>query len=267
MNIEDLKEEKWNNEELSLADKWILTKKNRVIEEVIRNMEKYDFHNVGSALYKFIWEDFCDSYIELTKNNMNITTKQVLLNVLTTIVKLLHPFMPYVTEEIYQMLPIKDKKSIMISTYPVVKEDEKYDTESECLTSVLEDIVAIRNLKALNKITKEAFVKIECNDELRKVYTSQLKIKEEQVTNEVLKEKKQASYQSTYIHITYFFEAEKVDESALQEEIKVLEASIERREKLLANENYLNKAPSNVVELDRKKLIEEKEKLAHLKNS
>jgi len=61
MNIEDLQEANWAKESLTLADKWILTKKNKVIEEVVRNMEKYEFHNVGNALYKFIWEDFCDS--------------------------------------------------------------------------------------------------------------------------------------------------------------------------------------------------------------
>ncbi len=267
MNIEDLKEKEWNKENLSLADKWILTKKNKVIAEVLRNMEKYEFHNVGGALYKFIWEDFCDSYIELTKNNMNETTKKVLLDILTTILKLLHPFMPYVTEEIYQMLPIKEKDSIMISSYPLYKEDEFFDEESDKLNHVIEDIVAIRNLKATNKITKEAVVRIECIKELLPIYTSQLKIKEEQIVTEAPNGKSEAGYQSAYIKLSYYFEAEKVDEGLIQEEIKTLEASILRREKLLANENYVSKAPANVVEMDRKKLAEEKEKLAHLKNN
>ena len=108
MNIEDLKKRTINEDELTLYDKWILTKKNQLIKNVIKNMDKYEFHNVGNELYSFIWEDFCDWYIELTKSNMTETTKTVLLDTLTDILKLLHPFMPYVTEEIYQKLPIKD---------------------------------------------------------------------------------------------------------------------------------------------------------------
>ncbi len=266
MNIEDLEEKDWDSSSLSLADKWILTKKNRVIEEVVRNMEKYEFHNVGNALYKFIWEDFCDSYIELTKNSMTLTTKQVLLDILKTILKLLHPFMPYVTEEIYQKLPIKEADSIMISTYPIYRKEEIFDYEAEKLNYVLEDIVAIRNLKATNKITKDAFVSIQCSKELAPIYFSQLKIKEEQIVTEELEGKVQAPYQSTNIQITYYFEAEKVDDSLRYEEIRELEASIARREKLLANENYINKAPITVVEQDRKKLAEEKERLQNLKN-
>ncbi len=266
MNIEDLEEKDWDSSSLSLADKWILTKKNRVIEEVVRNMEKYEFHNVGNALYKFIWEDFCDSYIELTKNSMTLTTKQVLLDILKTILKLLHPFMPYVTEEIYQKLPIKEADSIMVSTYPIYRKEEIFDYEAEKLNYVLEDIVAIRNLKATNKITKDAFVSIQCSKELAPIYFSQLKIKEEQIVTEELEGKVQAPYQSTNIQITYYFEAEKVDDSLRYEEIRELEASIARREKLLANENYINKAPITVVEQDRKKLAEEKERLQNLKN-
>ena len=117
MNIEDLKKRTINEDELTLYDKWILTKKNQLIKNVIKNMDKYEFHNVGNELYSFIWEDFCDWYIELTKSNMTETTKTVLLDTLTDILKLLHPFMPYVTEEIYQKLPIKDAESIMISSY------------------------------------------------------------------------------------------------------------------------------------------------------
>ena len=123
MNIEDLNNDNYTLDNLSLTDKWILTKLNETIEEVRRNMDSYDFHNVGNTLYNFIWEDFCSSYIELAKTNMNNTTKSVLLKTLTAILKMLHPFMPYVTEEIYSMLPIKEEESIMISSYPVVEKD------------------------------------------------------------------------------------------------------------------------------------------------
>ena len=265
MNIEDLKKRAINEDELTLYDKWILTKKNQLIKNVIKNMDKYEFHNVGNELYSFIWEDFCDWYIELTKANMTETTKTVLLDTLTDILKLLHPFMPYVTEEIYQKLPIKDAESIMISSYPTYNKKDIYKEESEELESILEDIVAVRNLKASNKITKEALVNFECkNEKLIPIYASQLKITEDNLTSDDPDNMVSCNYKSQNITITYFFEEAHVDEKALEEEINKLKSSIERREKLLSNENYVNKAPANIVELDRKKLAEEKEKLEKL---
>lgn len=265
MNIEDLKKRAINEDELTLYDKWILTKKNQLIKNVVKNMDKYEFHNVGNELYSFIWEDFCDWYIELTKVNMTETTKTVLLDTLTDILKLLHPFMPYVTEEIYQKLPIKDAESIMISSYPTYNKKDIYKEESEELESILEDIVAVRNLKASNKITKEALVNFECkNEKLIPIYASQLKITEDNLTSDDPDNMVSCNYKSQNITITYFFEEAHVDEKALEEEINKLKSSIERREKLLSNENYVNKAPANIVELDRKKLAEEKEKLEKL---
>ena len=265
MNMEDFKEENYTLEDLSLTDKWILEKLNRIIKSVRESMEKYEYHNVGNELYSFIWEDFCDWYIELSKANMNDTTKSVLLKVLTSILKMLHPFMPYVTEEIYQMLPIKDAKSIMISKYPVV-EDYNYTSELETIDKVLEDIVSIRNLKQSNNITKDAKVKVTVKQLLKSIYYSQLKIKEENLVDSEITDMLSSNYQSKNIDITYYYHGSKEDESKIIEEINKLKASIERREKLLANSNYVNKAPANIVEADRKKLLEEKEKLAILEN-
>lgn len=266
MNIEDLKSREFDYSDLTISDKWILTKKNLIIKSITSSMDKYDFHNVGNELYKFVWEDFCDWYIELSKANMNDTTKKVLLDVLTTILKLLHPFMPYVTEEIYSMLPVKEQESIMISSYPVFNKEEIFNESKEILEKVLEDIVAIRNLKATNKVTKDSLVEIKTEENLLKVYSSQLKIKQENLVNEVPSSLKSINYKSKYIDITYYFEQEEVDNNKILEEIEKLTASIERRKKLLANENYVNKAPKNIVELDREKLKEEEEKLNLLKN-
>ena len=265
MNMEDFKEENYTLEDLSLTDKWILEKLNRIIKSVRESMEKYEYHNVGNELYNFIWEDFCDWYIELSKANMNDTTKSVLLKVLTSILKMLHPFMPYVTEEIYQMLPIKDAKSIMISKYPVV-EDYNYTSELETIDKVLEDIVSIRNLKQSNNITKDAKVKVTVKQLLKSIYYSQLKIKEENLVDSEITDMLSSNYQSKNIDITYYYQGSKEDETKKLEEINKLKASIERREKLLANSNYVNKAPANIVEADRKKLLEEKEKLSILEN-
>ena len=265
MNMEDFKEENYTLEDLSLADKWILEKLNRIIKSVRESMEKYEYHNVGNELYNFIWEDFCDWYIELSKANMNDTTKSVLLKVLTSILKMLHPFMPYVTEEIYQMLPIKDAKSIMISKYPVV-EDYNYTSELETIDKVLEDIVSIRNLKQSNNITKDAKVKVTVKQLLKSIYYSQLKIKEENLVDNEITDMLSSNYQSKNIDITYYYQGSNEDESKKIKEINKLKVSIERREKLLANSNYVSKAPANIVEADRKKLLEEKEKLAILEN-
>lgn len=260
MNIEDIESITYDN--LSISDKWILTKMNYLIENVTKHMEKYEFNIVGSELYNFIWNDFCDWYIELSKTNMSNTNKSVLLLVLTNILKMLHPFMPFVTEEIYMMLPIKDSNSIMVSSYPIVNEFV-FKEEKEILDKILEDIVAIRNLKANNNITKNAFVNYNIEEKYKDIYFSQLKLDKHEYINE--SELTKYNYKSKYIDINYYEENKENDSNKI-EEIKKLKQSIERREKLLSNENYVNKAPQNIVELDRKKLEEEKEKLRLLEN-
>ena len=133
------------------------------------------------------------------------------------------------------------------------------------LDKVLEDIQAIRNLKATNNITKEAKVKYKTTPSLESIYTSQLKITEENLLTDE-KEYLTSNYKSKYMDITYYYEGMKEDTSKKEEEIKKLEDSIRRRENLLSNENYVKKAPANIVEMDRKKLLEEKERLEILKS-
>ena len=260
MNLEDMKTSGYDYQNLSKADKWILTLKNNLIKDVIKNMDSYDFHNVGNMLYKFIWEDFCDNYIELSKANMNDTTKSVLLDVLTTILKLLHPFMPYVTEEIYSMLPFKDSESIVISTYPKYDSETVFNEEAEEISKVIVDLREIRNLKATNDIKKSDSVMFSTNSDLEYIYKSQLKITDDIVVKEALNDYQSINYKSSLIDITYFFKNE-VNKEELEENIKKLKDSIERRKKLLSNENYVNKAPKNIVDLDREKLKEEEAKL------
>lgn len=266
MNIEDVNEENYTMENLSITDKWILTKLNNLVKSVRSNMEKYEYQNVGSSLYSFIWEDFCDWYIELSKNDMSITNKSVLLKVLTTILKMLHPFMPYVTEEIYQMLPIKDQESIVISSYPIYEEDYVFDSDKGTVDKVLEDIVSIRNMKQTKGITKDAVVKLNVSDDkLLGIFKSQLKIKEENLVDVLKDSMLSSNFVSKNIDIVYYYDGQEEDTSKILEEIKKLEESIKRREALLSNANYVNKAPSNIVDADRKKLVEEKEKLEILK--
>lgn len=264
MNIETLKEVRFDN--LKIEDKWILTKYNNVLKSTIRHMDKYEFNLVAAETYEFVWNDFCSSYIELSKNSLDDeTTKSVLYTVLLGILKMLHPFMPFVTEEIFKMLPIKESESIMISSYPKYDKKLVFDDEMKTLDEVLNDIVSIRNLKAVNKITKEAKVKFETIKELHDIYSSQLKIKEENLFSDNSDNMVTLNYKSKYIDITYYYEKEEEDNSKTLEDIKKLEESIERRKKLLSNENYVNKAPANIVEMDRNKLKEEEEKLEQLK--
>ena len=263
-NIDDL--EKIELTDLKIEDKWILTKYEDMLSSVLKFMNKYQFNNAGNLIYEFTWNCFCAYYIEIAKTSLTSnTTKSVLCYILTGILKLLHPFMPYVTEEIYQMLPIKDSESIVISQYPKHNKELAFSTECEEFDKVLEDIVSIRNLKATNKITKKALVNFEVkNSKLIPIYASQLKIKEENLCSDDPDNMLSCNYKSANITITYFFQEETINVEVKNEEIKKLKASIERRKKLLANENYVNKAPSNIVSEDRKKLKEEEEKLANL---
>ena len=263
MNIENFKKEDYTLENLTEIDKWILTKTNKTIKERTENMDKYEFNNVGNTLYKYIWEDFCDNYIELSKNNLEKnTTKTVLLEVLTNIIKMLHPFMPYVTEEIYQMLPVKDQESIVISKYPTYNKEQIYETEEKLIDKLIEDITSIRNLKVVNEITKDAKIKINSNYE--ELYKFALKIKDDQITKEQPTDTKEYNYKSANIEITFYQKGKEINKELLISEIEKLKQSIEKRTKLLSNENYVNKAPQNVVELDRQKLKEEQEKLLSL---
>ena len=252
-----------NKEDLDLTDKWLLTKYNNTIKEVTRNMEKYEFNNVGSSLYSFIWDDFCDNYIEFAKYKLDKpSTKYVLIHVLKGILQMLHPFMPFVTDELYSNL---SNTNIILSTYPKYSKEEVYTLEENLIDKVILDITSIRNLKAVNNITKNAFVKFKTSYELYDLFKTSLKINEENIVTEDKSNFEKYSYTSSNIDITYYEEGTKLDINLVKEEIKKLEASIIKRTNLLNNENYVNKAPQNIVELDRVKLKEEKEKLESLK--
>ena len=252
-----------NKEDLDLTDKWLLTKYNNTIKEVTRNMEKYEFNNVGSSLYSFIWDDFCDNYIEFAKYKLDKTsTKYVLIHVLKGILQMLHPFMPFVTDELYSNL---SNTNIILSTYPKYSKEEVYTLEENLIDKVILDITSIRNLKAVNNITKNAFVKFKTSDELYDLFKTSLKINEENIVTEDKSGFEKYSYTSSNIDIIYYEEGTKLDINLVKEEIKKLESSIIKRTNLLNNENYVNKAPQNIVELDRVKLKEETEKLESLK--
>ena len=265
MNIEDLNDSNYTLDALSEEDKWILTKLNNLIKTVTKSMERYEFNIVGSELYSFIWNDFCDNYIEFAKFSLeSLTTKSVLLKVLTSILKMLHPFMPYVTDEIYNMLPIKEE-NIMISTYPTFNKKEVFNTELESVNAKLEFIRMFRNVKLENKIGKDYEVKVNSDANYDLIFKV-LKINDTMIIQESAKNKINVKYQDYDLDIYYEIVLSKEDLDLKQKQIESLKQSIERRKKLLANVNYVNKAPQELVEKERKTLAEEEEKLKSMEN-
>ena len=263
MNIEDLEEIKL--EDLKPEDKWILSKYNKIVKSVTKHMDKYEFNLVGHELYDFVWNTFCDYYIEMAKYSLDsISTKSTLCYVLSGVLKMLHPFMPFVTEEIYGILPVKDCESIMISEYPKYSKKYIFDEEEYAVDDAVEFIKNFRNIKAENNMTKDLKVMFDTTDD------NELIVKMLKLDDSLVKEptgKRAYKVFSNRVKATIFFEkVENEAEKALkQAQIKTLEMSIARREKLLSNENYVNKAPQKIVDMDRQKLEEERKKLSELK--
>ena len=264
MKLDGFKEEDYTLDNLKVEDKWILDKLNSTIKGVTKYMDKYDFNLAGSAIYEFAWSYFCDKYIELSKFYDDNTTKSVLLRVLTDIVKMLHPFMPYVTEEIYSMLPIKETESIMMSSYP---EYDKNMVSATNIDTVLEFITMFRNKKAELGIGSDYKVYIKCNNDVDKqIIINMLKLNDK-ITDNSDNYTDKVEYNGLEIDI--FFDNSKnvkEQEEKLLKEKESLEKSIERREKLLSNENYVSKAPSSIVEKEREDLKKEKKLLNSLLN-
>ena len=261
-NIEDLKEIKLEN--LKPEDKWILTKYEETIEEVQKFMEIYQFNNVGNAIYEFAWNYFCDYYIEIAKYSLNSnTTKSVLCYILTGILKMLHPFMPYVTEEIYQMLPVKEAESIMIAKYPEYNKEYIFEAETKIVSDQIEFMKNFRNVKAENNMSKDLKIMFETDSDIELV-VNVLRLAENIVTEPI--DVKSYKVLSNNIKATVYFEKKETeaDKQAREAKIKALQESIEKIESRLSNENYINKAPEAVVAKDRQQVEDDKKKLAEL---
>lgn len=254
MKLEDFKEEDYTLDNLKEEDKWILTKLNETIKAVRKSMDKYEFNIAGSTLYEFIWSDFCDKYIELSKFYNDNTTKSVLIRVITDIVKMLHPFMPYVTEEIFCKLPIRESESIMISKYPLYNKKEVFTTN---IDNVLEFITMFRNKKAELGNIGEYSVIINIEDEIsRNIIVNMLKL-----GDKIVSEGSGTEVKLGNIEIVIVYDNSKnleEEREKLLKEKENLESSIARREKLLSNEGYVNKAPKQIVDKERESLEKEK---------
>lgn len=262
MNLEGTNNLDENYEDLKVEDKWILTRVNKTIKEVSKWMEKFELNNAGIAIYNFIYNDFCDNYIEFAKFNMDsLTTKKVLTKVLKSILKMLHPFMPYVTDEIYAMIP-GVTENIMVSEYPVYKRQEIYKLEEEKINDTIEFISMYRKTYQENHMDKSVVVKFN-NSEDYSLISKMLKINN--VTEESL-DKQFFNVHSKLFDCTIYYERELTEEDlkAKEKEIEMLKSSIAKREGLLSNSNFVAKAPANLVEQEKEKLKEEEEKLTKL---
>lgn len=260
MNISDLKEYDFSS--LDDKDKWILNKLNKVIDKVTKSMDKYEFNNVGSVLYSFIWDDFCDSYIEMCKFSLDkVSTKSTLCYTISAILRMIHPFMPYVTDEIYNMLPIKDSESIVISSYPTINKEFSFDKEEKEIEEVIGFIKAFRNVKQENNLPKDIKVKVNFNN---KLINNMLKLEDNIVNDSLNITEYKVKFNDLEASIYYEKEITKEDLLIQEKQIEALKASIEKREKLLSNVGFTSKAPEKLVNEEREKLESEKKLLSTL---
>ncbi|MGP9042580.1 valine--tRNA ligase [Cytobacillus kochii] len=252
--------------EKSVADKWILTRLNETIETVTRLSDRYEFGEVGRILYNFIWDDFCDWYIEMAKLPLygedeaaKQTTRSVLAYVLDQTMRLLHPFMPFITEEIWQNLPHKGE-SITVASWPTVNEELSDKAAAEEMKLLVEIIRSVRNIRA------------EVNTPLSKKIDMLIKTKDEKV-QKVLS--KNVGYIERFCNpeqLTIAIDAKAPDKAMtaivtgaeiilplaglinideeiarLQKEWDKLNKEVERVQKKLSNEGFIKKAPEKVI--------------------
>ncbi len=263
--------------EFSLPDRWIRGRLNQTIRDVQNALEEYKFNEASYVLYQFIWHEFCDWYLELAKLSLyqegekrgRTLTQRTLLEVLDAILKLLHPFMPFITEEIWQQLPQrKENKSIMIAEFP--KPDERYDDETvaDQMALVIEVVNALRNLRGeMNLPPGEQIMALfrTGSEEVEK------RLRENQSFIQLLALVKKFSFgrdleKPLYSAFAVVRDVEifvPMDRSKMEEEAKRLQKEIGRIEKesafvmkKLSNEQFLSKAPPLIVQEVREKALE-----------
>ena len=273
MNVGDLTADQVDiTGEKTLADKWILTRLNQTIGKVTELFEKFEFGEAGRLLYRFIWDDFCDWYIEMSKETLagddeaaKLTTRSILVYVLDNTLRLLHPIMPFVTEEIWQSVPHVGE-SLVVATYPTVhpeQMDEKAAEEMEFLMDFIRSVRTVRNemntplSKPINIIAKvsdaahyailkenESYIARFSNPE-KFVYGEDVEAPSDAVTSVI-------TGAEIYLPLAGLINIE--DEIArLEKEAEKLQQEVDRVEKKLSNEKFVAKAPEAVVEAERAK--------------
>ena len=283
MNLDGMTCEDVNLEEatLNVADQWILGRLNETIEAINYNADKFEFGEVGRHLYNFIWEDFCNWYIEMAKLPLQgedeaakQSTRMVLTYVLESIVKLLHPFMPFVTEEIYQMIT-RENSACAVAVWPVVKPEYNNEKAINDFTLLMDIIRSVRNIRAevdapMSKQIR-IFINAKSDEVLGNLSTNQAYLKRFCNPSDLVIEKDLTVEEETMTAVVtgadIFLPTEGlIDVSAeierLNTELKKLAAEVKRGESKLANEKFVAKAPAHLVEEERNKLADYKEKYA-----
>ena len=286
MQLEDIEEFQENDiTELDFSkmidiDKWIISKLNTLVKEVTENIEKYDLGVAAQKIYDFIRNDFCDWYIEIVKprlfdkeNESRYTVQFILNYVLCTSLKLLHPFMPFITEEIYSKLYHKEE-SIMMTKFPEYKEELDFKKEEEMATEMMNIITEIRNIRSKmnvhpSKKTKLIFVTTTAKEEIKKSeeFLEKLgfanKIEIQETTENIPENAVAIISKNMEVHIP-FEELVDIEEEKkrLEGEKKRLESEVQRGEKMLSNPGFINKAPEAKINEEKGKLANYKELLA-----
>ena len=272
MNVGDLTLDNLSiGQDLTLADRWILARLQTTIADVTRLFERFEFGEAGRILYSFIWDDYCDWYIEMTKEQLqdkeatNTTTKSILVYVLDQFLRLLHPIMPFVTEEIWQQIGGQDK-SIVVADYPRVMEayqDSKVEAQMAQLMELIRAVRTIRNemntplSKPVDLYIKvqdaagqalleanQAYIKRFCNP--AQLLISQAPEHPEEVVTQVL------SFAEILMPLKGLIKLE--DELArLEGEQAKLEKEVARIDGKLSNEKFVSRAPEHVVAEERNK--------------
>ncbi|MFC4388346.1 valine--tRNA ligase [Gracilibacillus marinus] len=256
----------------SVADHWILSRLNETIEQVNRNVDKYDFGEAGRYLYNFIWDDFCDWYIEMAKlplygedEEAKLTTRSVLAYVLDNTMRMLHPFMPFVTEEIWQQLPHQGE-SIVVAKWPEVNNELSNEEASNTMQQLVAIIRSARNIRAEvdTPLSKQIPIIIQAKDE---------KVKQQLMDNEPFIERfcnpstltiatnvevPEKAMSAVVTGAELFLPLEgliDIDKELvrLQSELEKWTKEVERVEKKLSNEGFVRKAPAQVVEAEKQK--------------
>ena len=263
---------------LSASDAWILNKLNLVLSHVTENMEKYEFALVGNELYSFVWDDFCSWYIEMSKASLSSEDEHVrkaaqstLLVTLNAIVRLLHPFMPFVTEEIYLKMP-HEKESICLESWPKPIRDLP-ESDLASMDRIISIIAKIREIKAASDLKPSAHLDVMIRDldgNVIPVDANQAAMMERMAkTTWVESLSGDLSVQtvpngSFYIPSSELLDPEK-EKAKLNAEVKRLEGELKRSAGILSNAGFLAKAPKEKVELEQKKQADYEKQLALVK--
>ncbi|WP_139892626.1 valine--tRNA ligase [Bacillus sp. D386] len=280
MNMNGLKYEEIDlTGEKSVADKWILTRLNETIETVTRLADKYEFGEVGRALYNFIWDDFCDWYIEMAKlplygedEEAKLTTRSILAYVLDQTMRLLHPFMPFITEEIWQNLPHQGE-SITTASWPVVNPDLTDEKASDEMKLLVEIIRTVRNIRAEvnTPLSKKIKLSLKAKDaetqavlEKNSSYIERFCNPEElTIGTDIPADDKAMTAIVTGVELILPLQGLlniEEEQKRLQKELEKWKKEVERIEKKLSNEGFMKKAPEKVIEEEKAKLADYVEK-------